>query len=172
MRRHSSTRIDDDDDDDADATARMGSKKGSKVKRKTKGRHTKTHDHKSARRAHEQSSTHLDVRYEAFHAALAARDGGVTKTTTTTTGRRGDGRGATALELIDKANNVALDDDAGEYFATATGRRFSTREGLESHMKTKAYKRAVKALTYGAKPHTDVDAEMAAGMGRADNGRG
>lgn len=139
----------------------MGLKKGSKVKRKTKGRNTKTHACKTSRRVIEASTTHADVRYEAFHAALAA-EGGVSK-------KRA---GATSLELLDAANQVEIDEDAGDYFAVATGRRFSSAEGLASHMKTKEYKRAVKRLRTEGKPHGQLDAELAAGMGRPDNGRG
>ena len=138
----------------------MGQKKGSKVKRRTAGRATKTHACKTLRRTGEASATHLDVRYEAFHAAAAAARG--------TPGRRG----ATSLALIDEANKTAIDEDAGAYVAVATGRRFSTRAGLESHVKTKAYKRACKALRTQGKPHDARDAEMAAGMGAPDNGRG
>ena len=130
------------------------------MKRRTAGRATKTHACKTLRRTGEASATHLDVRYEAFHAAAAAARG--------TPGRRG----ATSLALIDAANKTAIDEDAGAYVAVATGRRFSTRAGLESHVKTKAYKRACKALRTQGKPHDARDAEMAAGMGAPDNGRG
>ena len=89
----------------------MGAKKGSKVKRKTAGRNTKTHACKTIRRAHERSSTHADVRYEAFHAAAMVAAGGEVR------------RGATSLALIDDANQTAIDEDAGAYVAVATGRR-------------------------------------------------
>ncbi len=135
----------------------MGQKKGSKVKRKTAGRATKTHLCKTARRVGYASSTHADVRFEAFHAAATAASGTPLK------------RGATALDLIEGANQTAIDEDVGTYFAVATGRRFSTREGLESHMKTKDYKRAVKRLKTGERPHDERDAEAAAGMGAPKN---
>lgn len=138
-------------------TKDMGAKKGSKVKRKTAGRNTKTHACKTIRRAHERSSTHADVRYEAFHAAAMVAAGGEVR------------RGATSLALIDDANQTAIDEDAGAYVAVATGRRFATEAGLASHMKTKDYKRAVKRLMRDGKPHDDRDAERAAGMGAPKN---
>lgn len=135
----------------------MGAKKGSKVKRRTAGRGTKTHACKTTRRVAQLSGTHADVVYEAFHAAAAAAAG------------RGERRGATSLALIDGANQTAIDDDVGAFVAIATGRRFATREGLESHMRTKAYKRALKRVRDGPKPHDERDAERAAGVGAPKN---
>ena len=135
----------------------MGAKKGSKVKRKTAGRNTKTHACKTIRRVNERSSTHADVRYEAFHAAAVAAAGGEVR------------RGATSLALIDDANQTAIDEEAGAFVAVATGRRFATEAGLASHMKTKDYKRAVKRLMRDGKPHDERDAERAAGMGAPKN---
>ena len=135
----------------------MGSKKGSKVKRRTAGRGTKTHACKTARRVAQLSGAHADVVYEAFHAAAAAAAGGTPR------------RGATSLALIEQANQTAIDDDVGEFLAVATGRRFASREGLESHMRTKAYRRALKRVTTGPRPHDERDAERAAGMGASKN---
>lgn len=140
------------------STRDMGSKKGSKVKRKTKGRNTKTHLCKTSRRALFVSTTHADVVFEAYHAELA--DPSTRKP------------GATSLELIEQADKVEGDEDIGQFYATATGRRFVSAEALAAHMKTKEYKRAVKRLKNEPAPHSERDAEMAAGMGAPDNGRG
>lgn len=128
------------------------------MKRRTAGRGTKTHACKTRRRVAERSAGHADVVYEAFHAAAAAAGGGGTTT-----------RGATSLALIDGANQTAIDDDVGDFVAIATGRRFATREGLESHVRTKAYRRALKRVTTGPRPHDQRDAERAAGMGAPKN---
>jgi len=136
----------------------MGSKKGSKVKRKTAGRKTKTHLCKTSRRSLFVSTTHADVVFEAYHADRA--DPATRKP------------GATALELIEKADKVEGDEDIGQFFAIATGRRFVSAEALAAHMKGKEYKRAVKRLNTQPAPHNERDAERAAGMGAPDNGRG
>jgi len=47
---------------------------------------------------------------------------------------------------------------------------FESAYALERHQCTKAYKKALKAMQ-GTAPHTQGDAEAAAGMGRPDNGR-
>ena len=60
----------------------------------------------------------------------------------------------------------------GQFFCTVTGRDFESRVALERHQTTKAYKKQLRALTQGKPPHTQSDAEEAAGMGKPDNGKG
>jgi hypothetical protein len=49
-------------------------------------------------------------------------------------------------------------------------RYFQTGSALLDHEGTKPHKRRVKMLVSTPKPHTQVDAEVASGMGRPDNG--
>ena len=65
-----------------------------------------------------------------------------------------------------------LDDDLpgqGRFFRAVTARHFETKNALESHKRTKAYKRRLKELE-GERPHDEYDAMEAAGMGPVDNG--
>jgi hypothetical protein len=54
--------------------------------------------------------------------------------------------------------------------AARCSRYFQSEEALLDHSKTKLHKRKVKTLLTSARPHNKVDAEVAAGMGRPDNG--
>lgn len=47
---------------------------------------------------------------------------------------------------------------------------FQTAAALVDHERTKPHKRRVKLLLSTPKPHAQLDAELAAGMGRPDNG--
>jgi bud site selection protein 20 len=49
-------------------------------------------------------------------------------------------------------------------------RYFSNAAALSTHEKTKPHRRRTKLLLASARPHNQVDAEVAAGMGRPDNG--
>jgi len=49
-------------------------------------------------------------------------------------------------------------------------RYFSNVAALATHEKTKPHRRRAKLLLASARPHNQVDAEVASGMGRPDNG--
>ncbi|KAK6943861.1 hypothetical protein RJ641_024963 [Dillenia turbinata] len=53
--------------------------------------------------------------------------------------------------------------------ARLTNRYFSTVAVRDEHFKTKRHKKRVKQMM-GPAPHTQLDAELAAGMGMPDNG--
>lgn len=58
----------------------------------------------------------------------------------------------------------------GQHYCIPCGRYFQTAAALVDHEGTKPHKRRVKMLLNTPKPHAQVDAEVAAGMGRPDNG--
>uniref|UniRef100_A0A7S3GBK9 C2H2-type domain-containing protein n=1 Tax=Palpitomonas bilix TaxID=652834 RepID=A0A7S3GBK9_9EUKA len=57
----------------------------------------------------------------------------------------------------------------GRYFCPETSRHFETAEALETHKKTKAFKKRLKELK--EEPYTHEEAMMAGGMGPIDNGQ-
>mmetsp|Transcript_11588 Transcript_11588/g.42373 ORF Transcript_11588/g.42373 Transcript_11588/m.42373 type:complete len:138 (+) Transcript_11588:189-602(+) len=66
-----------------------------------------------------------------------------------------------------------LDEDLpglGQFYCSVTARYFETADALEKHKRTKHYKRTLKKLRDGPRPHNQLDADMAAGMGAPDNG--
>ena len=68
---------------------------------------------------------------------------------------------------------TALDDDLpaqGQHYCTPCAKYFVSANALGDHVKTKPHKRRCKALM-GAKPHNQIDADWAAGMGAPDNGQ-
>jgi len=60
---------------------------------------------------------------------------------------------------------------AGQFYCVVTGRDFENAAALERHMLSRPYRRKLKELQTGPAPHTQLDAEAAAGMGLPDNGR-
>eukprot|EP00793_Prasinoderma_coloniale_P000587 PRCOL_00003735-RA len=65
-----------------------------------------------------------------------------------------------------------LDDDLpgqGRFYCAVTARHFETAAALESHKRTKKYKKRLRELN-GERPHDQYDAMEAAGMGPVDNG--
>lgn len=72
---------------------------------------------------------------------------------------------------------VQLDDDlpgAGKHYCIACSKYFVHDDALQQHNRTKPHKRRlgmlVKLKQQGMKPHCALDAEVAAGMGKPDNG--
>ncbi|KAL3694908.1 hypothetical protein R1sor_008559 [Riccia sorocarpa] len=75
-------------------------------------------------------------------------------------------------ELLDERKPLPLDEDLpgmGQYYCMHCDRYFTSANIRDDHFKTKLHKKRVK-LMKGAAPHTQLDAELAAGMGRPDNG--
>ncbi|CAM6126441.1 unnamed protein product [Calypogeia fissa] len=67
---------------------------------------------------------------------------------------------------------LKLDEDLpgmGQFYCLHCDRYFGSTSIRDDHFKTKLHKKRVK-LMKGAAPHTQVDAEVAAGKGRPDNG--
>jgi len=68
---------------------------------------------------------------------------------------------------------VELDEDVpahGQHYCISCSRYFVSNDALVKHTATKLHKRRVKALL-GDKPHNQMDADLAGGMGRPDNGQ-
>lgn len=57
----------------------------------------------------------------------------------------------------------------GQYYCIHCDRYFPNASVRDEHFKTKRHKKRVK-LMMGPAPHTQLDAELAAGMGMPDNG--
>ncbi|XP_004510169.1 uncharacterized protein [Cicer arietinum] len=67
---------------------------------------------------------------------------------------------------------LPLDEDLpgmGQYYCLHCDRYFSGVAVRDDHFKTKKHRRRVKQMM-GEAPHTQLDAELAAGMGMPDNG--
>lgn len=67
---------------------------------------------------------------------------------------------------------LPLDEDLpgmGQYYCLHCDRYFSNVAVRDEHFKTKRHKKRLK-LMLGPAPHTQLDAELAAGMGMPDNG--
>ena len=68
--------------------------------------------------------------------------------------------------------SALLDDDtpgAGAHYCVSCARYFVSGHALAKHAATKPHKRRLKQLA-GAKPHSQADANAAAGMGAPDDG--
>ena len=66
-----------------------------------------------------------------------------------------------------------LDEDVpgyGKHYCIACSRYFQDASALAEHNSTRPHKRKVKMLLTTPKPHTQKDADRAAGMGEPDNG--
>jgi bud site selection protein 20 len=63
----------------------------------------------------------------------------------------------------------------GKHYCVSCARYFIGRDALATHQRSKPHKRRLKELLslkqQGKKPHSQADAERAAGMGAPDNGR-
>lgn len=77
-----------------------------------------------------------------------------------------------------KGCRVELDDDlpgGGQHFCMSCSKYFVSDSALQQHARTKPHKRRLGELLSlrhaGKKPHNQIDAEVAAGMGAPDNGR-
>ena len=75
-----------------------------------------------------------------------------------------------------RSSNQPLDDDlpgSGQYYCVCCARYFTDETSLSGHRKTKAHKKRLKELGTkdSVRPHTQLDAELAAGMGKPDNGK-
>ncbi|EFJ15413.1 hypothetical protein SELMODRAFT_118459 [Selaginella moellendorffii] len=57
----------------------------------------------------------------------------------------------------------------GQFYCLHCDRYFSSSSIMEEHFKTKRHKKRVKAMQ-GPAPHCQLDAELAAGQGKPDNG--
>ncbi|KAK7284965.1 hypothetical protein RJT34_19719 [Clitoria ternatea] len=72
----------------------------------------------------------------------------------------------------EERNPLPLDEDLpgmGQYYCLHCDRYFSNVGVRDEHFKTKKHKKRVKQMM-GPAPHTQLDAELAAGMGMPDNG--
>ncbi|KAI8470747.1 MAG: hypothetical protein J3K34DRAFT_521059 [Monoraphidium minutum] len=58
----------------------------------------------------------------------------------------------------------------GQHYCIPCSRYFQNTLALATHEKTKPHRRCAKLLTTTPRPHNQVDADVAAGMGRPDNG--
>ncbi|XP_047336199.1 zinc finger protein 593 [Impatiens glandulifera] len=67
---------------------------------------------------------------------------------------------------------LPIDEDLpgmGQYYCPHCDRYFANISVRDDHFKTKWHKKRVKMML-GPKPHTQLDADLAAGMGMPDNG--
>ncbi|KAL0918320.1 hypothetical protein M5K25_010322 [Dendrobium thyrsiflorum] len=67
---------------------------------------------------------------------------------------------------------LPLDEDLpgmGQFYCLHCDRHFANDEVREEHYRSKRHKKRMKQMN-GASPHRQLDAELAAGMGRPDNG--
>ncbi|KAG5253228.1 zinc finger family protein [Salix suchowensis] len=71
-----------------------------------------------------------------------------------------------------KEATLPLDEDLpgmGQYYCLHCDRYFANVSVRDEHFKTKRHKKRVKQMM-GPAPHTQLDADLAAGMGAPDNG--
>ncbi|CAA6666559.1 unnamed protein product [Spirodela intermedia] len=71
-----------------------------------------------------------------------------------------------------EAKSLPLNEDLpgmGQFYCLHCDRYFATAEVRDEHFKTKLHKKRVKQMM-GPAPHTQLDADLAAGMGMPDNG--
>ncbi|XP_019187122.1 PREDICTED: zinc finger protein 593 [Ipomoea nil] len=71
-----------------------------------------------------------------------------------------------------QTKNMPVDEDLpgmGQYYCLHCDRYFANVTVRDEHFKTKKHRRRVK-LMMGPAPHTQLDADLAAGMGMPDNG--
>ncbi|KAL5981780.1 hypothetical protein ACLOJK_015844 [Asimina triloba] len=77
-------------------------------------------------------------------------------------------------KIAEKGTNtpLPLDEDLpgmGQFYCLHCDRYFANEAIRDEHFQTKRHKKRMK-LMEGPAPHTQLDAELAAGMGRPDNG--
>ncbi|KAA8518718.1 hypothetical protein F0562_016508 [Nyssa sinensis] len=87
--------------------------------------------------------------------------------------RKGDDAVYEELQKPDAENKpLPVDEDLpgmGQYYCLHCDRYFATVAVRDEHFKTKKHKKRVKQML-GPAPHTQLDADLAAGMGMPDNG--
>ncbi|KAK4834123.1 hypothetical protein QYF36_017338 [Acer negundo] len=69
-------------------------------------------------------------------------------------------------------NPLPFDEDLpgmGQFYCLHCDRYFANVSVRDEHFKTKRHRKRVKEMM-GSKPHTQLDADLAAGMGMPDNG--
>lgn len=139
----------------------MGNAGGRRKKTKTKGKKA-SRISKPALRG-KFHTRHADLLYEDYQKLAAS--GGDAKAAGITDG-------ATYAPLGNIGKGEVTDDmpGAGRFYCPVTGRFFADQQTLDRHYRTKEYKRALKRLQTEGPPHTQEDAEWAAGMGPVDNG--
>jgi len=83
---------------------------------------------------------------------------------------------AIAVEHISSTGNVKYDSlepedlpGLGRHYCLYCDRHFANEEAITKHSITKGHKKRVKAMQ-GERPHSQIDADVAGGMGRPDNG--
>ncbi|XP_061374616.1 uncharacterized protein LOC133316843 [Gastrolobium bilobum] len=72
----------------------------------------------------------------------------------------------------EEKSTLPVDEDLpgmGQYYCLHCDRYFSNVAVRDEHFKTKRHKKRVKQMM-GPAPHTQLDADLAAGMGMPDNG--
>ncbi|KAI3826175.1 hypothetical protein L1987_00220 [Smallanthus sonchifolius] len=72
----------------------------------------------------------------------------------------------------DERASLPLDEDLpgmGQYYCLHCDRYFANVAVRDEHFKTKRHKKRLKTMA-GPAPHTQLDADLAAGMGMPDNG--
>ncbi|CAN4117114.1 unnamed protein product [Withania somnifera] len=72
----------------------------------------------------------------------------------------------------EQRKELLVDEDLpgmGQYYCIHCDRYFANVGVRDEHFKTKKHRKRVKMMM-GPKPHTQLDAELAAGMGMPDNG--
>ncbi|KAI8378047.1 uncharacterized protein BYT42DRAFT_572534 [Radiomyces spectabilis] len=75
-------------------------------------------------------------------------------------------------ENAGKLKNQPVDPDKpglGQHYCIECARHFITEDALTKHIQTKVHKKRVKLLK--EEPYTQAEADAAAGIGKADNGK-
>ncbi|KAL7136708.1 hypothetical protein ABFS83_10G048500 [Erythranthe nasuta] len=75
-------------------------------------------------------------------------------------------------KLDGESKSLPVDEDLpgmGQFYCLHCDRYFANVEVRDEHFKTKKHRRRVKIML-GPAPHTQLDADLAAGMGLPDNG--
>ncbi|KAG8087602.1 hypothetical protein GUJ93_ZPchr0010g7443 [Zizania palustris] len=70
------------------------------------------------------------------------------------------------------ARNLPVDEDLpgmGQFYCLHCDRYFASESVKEEHYRSKRHKKRIKQMS-GPAPHTQLDADIAAGMGMPDNG--
>ncbi|CAD5190127.1 unnamed protein product [Musa acuminata subsp. malaccensis] len=77
-----------------------------------------------------------------------------------------------AQEAAAAAKPLPLDEDLpgmGQFYCLHCDRYFASEDVRDEHFRSKRHKKRVKQMS-GPAPHTQLDADLAAGMGMPDNG--
>eukprot|EP00246_Nothoceros_aenigmaticus_P013957 TRINITY_DN5096_c0_g1_i1.p1 TRINITY_DN5096_c0_g1~~TRINITY_DN5096_c0_g1_i1.p1 ORF type:complete len:128 (+),score=13.99 TRINITY_DN5096_c0_g1_i1:116-499(+) len=85
---------------------------------------------------------------------------------------RGDDLIHSEVQQTGEPKPKVLDEDLpgfGQYYCLHCDRHFGSSDIRDEHYKSKRHKKRLKMMQ-GPAPHTQLDAELAAGMGRPDNG--